>query len=316
MNKNCGYDSSNRTKRGYDKLWVLGDKMTEHEFTKLDVLYRTWVYELYGKVIRMFKWTGLPCPQRELEMRLMRNGFALLVKDDKAGWIITDCSLVGVTPYDDIFTHAVYAGPKVTGGTVELEKKSVLIRNNSLSIGVMQMIYKYASLLAHTEITYKLAAVNLRTFDTFAASDSQTVDNINAWYNMLYQGEPKAIITTMQAQLLESDPIRNVANAGGRKLDLMGVLDARDNILRQFYRDIGIRQIKEKRANMTTEEIKDSDDMLYFNISDMLQCRKDGCEDAALAGYGGLSVELSEEFEHLMQDDNQEEDGNETDDSE
>lgn len=316
MSRDRGYDSSNRTKKGYDRLWVLGDKMSEQEFTKLDVLYRTWVYELYGKVIRMFKWTGLPCPQRELEMRLMRNGFALLVKDKKAGWVVTDCSLVGVTPYEDIFTHATYAGPGLTGGTVELGKDAVLIRNDSLSVGVMSMIYKYASLLAHTEITYKLEAVNLRTFDTFAASDSQTVDNINAWYDKLYQGETKAITTTMQAQLLEYDPIRNVANAGGHKSDLMGVLDARDNILRQFYRDIGVRQIKEKRANMTTEEIKDSDDMLLFNISDMLQCRKDSCEDASKAGYQGLSVELSEEFEHLLQDDSQEVDNDESNDDE
>ena len=53
----------------------------KHEKKVMDInhSYRRWYNLLRLKVLRMFEWTGLPFPQRELEMRLIDSGIVPFV---------------------------------------------------------------------------------------------------------------------------------------------------------------------------------------------------------------------------------------------
>ena len=50
----------------------------------------------------------------------------------------------------------------------------------------------------------------------------------------------------------------------------MDCIDARNELLRMFYNDIGVRFTKDKKERMIESEVSSDNQMLLFNISDML----------------------------------------------
>ena len=57
----------------------------EENELKLKASVNYWCNALLEKTIRIFEWTGLPFPQREIEMRTLINGFCGFVNDAKVG---------------------------------------------------------------------------------------------------------------------------------------------------------------------------------------------------------------------------------------
>ena len=51
------------------------NKKDEKEELKLDKSIQFWKETLFEKAVRIFVWAGLPFPQKEIEIRLLLNGF-------------------------------------------------------------------------------------------------------------------------------------------------------------------------------------------------------------------------------------------------
>ena len=81
------------------------DKKLEKDEMKLDRSISYWKNYLFEKIVRIFEWNGLPFPQREIEMRLILNGYCGVVNDGKLGIMVVDVGMSGVNQYHDIFTH-------------------------------------------------------------------------------------------------------------------------------------------------------------------------------------------------------------------
>ena len=84
-------DKNNKLKK-YDK-----------KILNVDNSFLFWKETLFEKCVRIFEWNGLPFPQKEIEIRLILNGFCGFVDDDKIGKMVSSGSLNGVTQYFDIF---------------------------------------------------------------------------------------------------------------------------------------------------------------------------------------------------------------------
>lgn len=262
-------------------------------------MYQFWKDFLFGKIIRIFKWKGLPFPQREMEMRLLLNGFSGIANDKIAGKICVNGSLSGVTPYPDIFTTWVYAAPKSSGGQFKINTKDcVVIYNTSLMQTFIPFIERYASLLAHIDVTLKCALVNMRYTDTFNAHSGAEKDSIKAWYNDIYKGGCGVIVSDM---LIDENTVQQISNTTNQ-LSLREIVEARNDILRDFFCNIGIRYIRDKKANMVVEEISGDSQFLLFNIHDMLEQRKEGAKNLQNLMDIPAEVELSEEYKIIEQE--------------
>lgn len=89
---------------------------------------------------------------------------------------------------------------------------------------------------------------------------------------------------------------KNIAPTMSGSLGVMDCIDARNELLRMFYADIGVRFTKDKKERMIESEVSSDNQMLLFNISDMLHQReKASAEINALFGLN-TSVRLSKEF--------------------
>ena len=163
---------------------------------------------------------------------------------------------------------------------------------NSLS----GLIRRTASQLAHADITLRTALVNYRANEVLSADDDATAESINAYYSSLYEANLKAIV--------DSGLINGVKNLSSSKsyADLLELTDVKNEIMRSFFAEIGIRQKSDKRERLVTEEVESDSMMLLFNIHDMLEQRQTACEEINKIFGLNMSVELSEEWDYLKKE--------------
>lgn len=303
----------------YEKwLLISGKKYKNYnDIFNLDGLVYYWSIELMGRMQRLFVWEGLPYPQRELENLLLTNGFCSQVVSkkflvSKVG--VTPCTYSGVTEYPDIGTKVTWTTPVASGSYGLNSKEGILIRNNSLSTGVIPFITRYAVMLANTDISLVQALVNERDQSLIMANNQKTVDAINAVFEKLEQGKRRAVLMDNLFQAVQgATALPTVSN----KDTIKPILNAYDTILQMFYNDIGIRYNKDKKERMVESEVTSDSQRLLMNVSDMLKCREEAVPDMQemiRKVYGSnvnVSVRLSNEI--VLAENNQTNESNKTD---
>lgn len=284
------------------------NKKIEKEVLELKRSVDYWLETLFEKCVRMFEWHGLPdtIPQKEIEQRLILDGYCGMVKDIKAGLIVASGGLSGVTPYCDEFKNFTYAAPTCAGGTFELGKNAVLIENTSLRNPLLPMILRYADLLAHAEISLKMALINNRVNNAYAVSDNEIAESVNTYYNKIYQGKNGSILDDA---LVNS--VQNIANARSAGV-VAECIEARNDILRAFFAEIGVRFAKDKKERVVVDEVSADNQMLLLNVNDMKRQRKKAAKEISAVFGKNASVELSEEFEIIEEQPQESEEKKET----
>ena len=284
----------------YIDNWIKDIKKEEREEVKILNSYTYWINKLLEKCIRIFEWNGLPFPQREIEMNLILYGICGFVNDRKKGLMVARGSMSGPTQYPDIFKNFTYAAPTAQGGIFNIGEDCIVIYNNALYYPLIDLITRTASLLAHAEISIKCSLVNMRSNVALSASDDSTVENLKTWYNKLYDGELSAISVDDTATMIGSESVSNLLKQTTNNLNPLQAIEARNEILRMFYSELGIRFSKEKRGNMTDDEVNNDNQMLLGNISDMLFYRKQACNEINKMFDLDVSVKLNENYSYIM----------------
>lgn len=272
-------------------------KKEEIDITKLEYSFRYWREMLFEKCVRMFEWKGLPFPQKEIEIRLILQGFCGVVKDTRKGIMCATGSMSGVTQYWDEFLNFTYAAPTAEGGTLPINKTAVIVDNTTLRNPMTPLIDRYASLIAHSEVSLKVALVNLRETNAFSASDQSVAASIKTYHKKMYEGDLDVIVDTSLI-----DGIKNVNDTSRSSFGVMDCIDARNELLRAFYNEIGVRYTRDKKERMIESEVSNDTQMLLLNINDMLARRKESAEKMNSVLGLNVSVDLSPEFKMITQD--------------
>ena len=273
-----------------DNYDIFKNMHTEETELKLDASVQYWCNVLLGKTVRIVEWNGLPFPQRELEIRTLIDGYCGMVNDENVGLMVASGGMSGVTQYFDIFTKFTYSAPTAKGGIVQIGKDCVIIQNTELRNSIYPLVFRYACLLAHCDISLKMALVNLRMKNIIVSDDEGMADTFRTMYKKFYNGDTDALVDDGFTDA------KNIAPTMSGSLGVMDCIDARNELLRMFYADIGVRFTKDKKERMIESEVSSDNQMLLFNISDMLHQReKASAEINALFGLN-TSVRLSKEF--------------------
>lgn len=275
------------------------NKKFEKDQLKIEKSYKYWQDSLFEKCMRIFVWEGLPFPQKEIELRLLINGYCGFVNDRLLGYLVTNGSMNGTTQYFDEFKNFTYSVVGGSGGNPLINKECVIINNTQIRNPLLPMICRTASLLSHTEISLKCALVNLRENNTFTTSDENTADNIRAYRQKCYDGDLDVIL---DESLINS--VQSLSNSTNNSLGVKECLDARNEILRSFFNSIGVRYTKEKSERMITNEVESDTQLLLINIKDMLSERQMACEEINKLFNLNISVKLSDEFRLIERSEN------------
>lgn len=264
------------------------DKFLKHKFISRDYekcltlndFANFWTSYLYERVIRLFEWTNLPFPQKEMEMRLLTFGHCGIVPLNNTFMVVKN-SLYGVTEYFDEYTSFSWATPlgNMQGvGTHLIDDKHIDCLNDSLRSGVDWFINKYALSLAHCDLTMINSLVNKRADSSIIADTSNASESARVYLNNLYKGKQVPLNDSVYQSIRFNDN-KSVSD------DYIKAFELQKNLLTQFFESFGIASAYEKKGNMIDSEVTRNDNLLMININDMYKCRLEIAEKIN-KGYG------------------------------
>ena len=266
--------------------------------------YDYWFFKILNLLLQMFEYENLPesLPAREIECNLLLTGHCCIIPVNDGTLFAPLSSIYG---YDRYYQpdRMVFANPIVNSSREwKIGKNCEIIYNSSLkdSIwyiktdnGLYTFIGRYARQLADIESTLNIYMVNARLTSAPVTDDNNVAQSIKALFKGLISGK-REIIT--DSSMIEN--FRNVEFAkpvtGDKANDW---LVARDKILEQMYRDLGIRMYNPKRAQVTESELESNDQLLLIAADDMLKSRQEGIDRVNKMFGTSIEVYLSEKFD-------------------
>ena len=263
--------------------------------------FNYWYWKLFSVLLDMFDYEGLPdsLPKREIEIQLMLTGHCVVFLDN-GELVTTSTNLFGFDRYYKP-TKATFANPVMRSKTLTIGEDCAIIYNNSLynnvsyiptDGGLDSFVCRFARQLADIESTINIYMVNTRASSYPVASNDSVKNSLTRFFSRLKNGENAIVSDDAIIQ-----QFRNVDIIGRNLKDgINDLLIARDKILEQFYREIGVKMYQAKKAQVNNEEIEANNQLLLLNHDDMEMCRKDGFVGVDNLFGTSINVKLNERF--------------------
>lgn len=292
--------ASKRLKDTIESMYDVADVKTGFDY---------WFFKLLNFCLTIFEYDNLPesLPKREIELNLLLTGHAVIFTD-KAD-IVTACTTL--YNFDRYYnpTQAVYAQPRMTSKTLYLDnsieahkQNAVVIYNNDIKDnifyipadgGLLTFISRYARRLADLESSENIYAVNSRLTSFPVGSTDSVIANIKKFFNSLILGKREVIVDDA---IINS--FRNVDIVRSNIKDSINdILIARDKILEQFFRDIGVKFFADnKKAQLTDNEVESDNQLLLISLESMLKSRQEGIAAVNEFYDTNIEVRISDNF--------------------
>lgn len=234
---------------------------------------QTYINYMLIRLQKMFKYGNLPetIPREMLETYLMRNGSCFVTKE--AGNLYVFRGSFGGEP-DPYYRPTLYvvANPALKlSKTYDLWKDGVLMRNDSLWLGLFPLMARYSSLLAENVITIRSADIMLRILALLTAPDDKTREAAEIYLKKIEKGELGSIAENrfFDGVKMQSPPSNNGSY-------LTQFIELHQYLKASFFNEIGL----DANYNMKREAIMESEsnlnkDSLLPLCDEMLRCRKE-----------------------------------------
>lgn len=283
-----------------------------YDTADVSISYSYWFNKLLALTLTMFDYKGLPesLPQREIEAQLQLTGHCVLfLRDGKLR--TTNTGLYGFDPYYQP-THYVWAQPTMgsnAGKPLDDENCCIIyndvLKDNIQGVpvegGLYTFISHYARILADITSTTSIYLVNMRLTNFPIAKNDSVRASVEKFFNAFTLGR-REIINDKDIVLNAFD----TADIGrhGSQDTLLDLLQAKDKVLEQFYRDIGVKFRQQKKAQMNEEEVESDEQVLLISLDDMLKSRREGIELLNdKLGYN-VTVDINKKFKRELQPSN------------
>lgn len=289
------------------------------EFTPIrseDDLIRHYRKHLLNHLVTVFIWEGLPegVPSEYIEMTLFVNGVCGFL--ERAGSIVpvrcTSCEKP-----DEYYrgTKYIYANPVLGSG--ELDPDAVLF-NDRLGAWFprdgMEVIEKYAALLASADVSIKIALKNSRLTHIAVTDNDDDLVNINKMFEGVANG---ATATAVSSKTLIGEGLRVLPGVTFGADFLRQLAETREYLYNLFLSEFGIHaNTILKRERQLTGEIDMQAEKPVFNVESMLTAREEGVKNINKKYGTNLRVYLNPKYrqvEEEMQDGTQSEEPAELD---
>lgn len=276
---------------------------TMYDVRDVEMGYWFWFWKLYNIVVDMFDYKNLPenISKSDIENNLIMLGYCGII--DKGGKLYAPFSRIFDFDVNYQPTKLVYANVRLVDyKTYNIGEDCEVIYNTSMRYrvwnlkvdgGLVTFIGRYARQLADIESTLNIYTVNSRITSYPTADGDKMASSIKAFFDKIALGH-NAVISDDAI----INRFRNVdINRASIKDGVNDWLIARDKILEQFYRDIGVRMNNPKKAQVNEEEIEANDQLLLISVDDMLKAREEGLERVNDMFGTDIRVSLNERFD-------------------
>lgn len=280
--------------------WDIFGQKIEFENMTVDKFFKLYVMKTLNKTQQIFDYDGLPdtIPKRNLELLLQRFGYAIITKVD--GKLYAFYGGLGGVP--DVYyepTIAVVNNPFLKySATLKIDEECVLMRNDSVRLGLMPMIERYAFLQSQTDVSFKFMCVNSRVGYIINAKNDIEKESALKFLEDIEKGEKLGITESGYGD----DGLQVYNNTLTPNL-IQHLVELRQYNEGTFLQEIGIQSaFNMKREAINEAESTLSTDILFPLIDDMLEQRQLAL-DKINEKYGtNITVKISSVWAHTRTD--------------
>ncbi len=269
---------------------------TSHADSELSRFFQRYLLQ---EAISVYKWKMPSTWAKDYFLyTLYCFGFISIIETDKYGVICQGCSLNG---YDVFYrpTNAVITNPLLRGIlTPRIGKQCTIIKMQPDYGGIMDLVTKYADIMA---MTMQTAGCNIEASKlayVFAADNKASAESFKKMYDKIACGEPMVV---HDAKLLKPDGTKawdvfsnNLSNnyiAGDLLVDLQKWRN-------MFCTEIGIPNANtEKKERMLTDEVNANNQETFTKADLWLQELQEGCKQACEM-FPGLELTVDWRYQH------------------
>lgn len=222
---------------------------------------------------KMFKYDGLPdtIPKEILESYLMENGSCYVTKEN--GKLYAFIGSFGGEP-DPYYRPTLYvvANPALKLSKIyNLWEDGVLVRNDSLWVGLRPLMARYATLLTENIVTIRSAEIMLRVIALLTAPDDKTKEAGELYLKKIERGELGVIAENrfFEGIKMQSPPSNNGSY-------LTQFIELQQYLKASFFNEVGLNaNYNMKREAIMEGESNLNKDSLLPLCDEMLSCRKE-----------------------------------------
>ena len=248
-------------------MYNFQDKETNLHLKNMYMLTRT---------LSMFDYEGLPdtIPEQELEKLLQVNGYAFItvVNDDLYAFV---GSLGGESDVYGKPTEITVSNPhlKLTK-TYNILNEGVLLVNDDLQMGLVELYNYYNTMLVENDITLFLENINNRMQTLISASDNGTIESAEQYLQDIIDGDLGIIGENAMFDSLK------VNNNLKQSNNVTSLIEFHQYIKASLYNEVGLNaNFNMKRERLTAGEVEMNNDNLYPLVDNMLHVRKEGVKE-------------------------------------
>ena len=277
----------------------------KEEYDVADVLtgINYWFNKLLNIMLQMFEYKNLPSSisKRDIEIPLLTEGYVGIFNSRKYGLVASLIEPYGQDKYYNP-TMYTYAQPEIGSGNIKIGIDGIIIYNSELQHNAYMMntdggcytfIKRYARMLADIDSTIANYMVDIRDTEYAVAKNDAIKRSVEAYLLAKQAGKRTVISDDLILSAFES--IARPARSSQDRIN--DLLIAKDKILEQFWRDLGIRFSNMKKAQVTEDEVEANTQLLVLSKDDMLEEREAGIERMNDMYGTSVTVEINKKFD-------------------
>lgn len=231
--------------------------------------------DMLNKSLTMFEWKNLPetLPAVEIEKQLQTNGYTIIAKVNGEVYAFQG-GFSGQDPYNRPTTAIVNNPSLKNHNTFTIDKDCVVIKNDDMQQGLLNIYNKYGSLLIENQITMLMTDYNYRMPFTISTQDDSTTQSAREYLQQIIDGSLGVI---GEAKLFDSLKVTPTNTKSVNSFaDLYGY---QQFIEAELNNTIGLATNNNmKRERLTTNEIEVNKNASYPLIDNMYRNRKQAVE--------------------------------------
>lgn len=249
---------------------------------------------------QMFHYENLPdtIPKNILEYYLLVNGTCFISEVDGKLYAFTG-SLGGEPDPYFIPTKYIVANPALKlSKEYDIGVDGVLMKNDSMWVGLHPLMSRYASMLAENVLTIRSADVMLRVLAMLTAPDDKTKIAAETYLKKLEKGEFGVIAENrfFDGVKMQSPPSNNGSY-------LTQFIELQQYLKGSFYNEIGLNaNFNMKRESIGEGESSLNEDSLLPLCDDMLETRQKCVEQINEMFGTNITVDFSSAWKHNMEE--------------
>ena len=270
------------------------------------------VTEMLIRLQSLTEYENLPdtIQKKDLELLLMTSGFGVGLEYDGKPYILFG-SLGGIRDQNYEPTQAIVSSPFLNlSKTLDIGKDCVVIRNDSLRMGVLPILSKYATLMTENELSMWIASTMTRLFSIIVADDDKKLAAANKFISGIESGKLAAILaeTSKQDKMLgtqsngigiETQPYGNTGSTNA----IQNLIELQQYLKASQYNDLGLNaNYNMKRESLNSTESQLNDDALMPFIDDMIANREEGLDQFNKMFGTNIKVKKSSSWEDNQQE--------------